>query len=140
MSIHEDLGRKPIVHASSDRSFAVLLAAVLVVVGAWPLARGDSPSLMALASAGVAALIAAFRPSILAPANRAWSALGRAMGAVAAPVATAVLFYGAIVPCGLLMRLAGRDLLRLRRDAQAKSYWIERDPPGPDPDSMPRQF
>jgi hypothetical protein len=38
------------------------------------------------------------------------------------------------------MRIAGKDPLRLRFDRQAKSYWIERHPPGPDPDSMKNQF
>jgi hypothetical protein len=39
-----------------------------------------------------------------------------------------------------MVRLFGKDLLRLKRDASAKSYWIERDPPGPEPQSMTRQF
>jgi hypothetical protein len=40
----------------------------------------------------------------------------------------------------LLMRLFGKDFLRLKRDPQAKSYWIERTPAGPAPDSMKNQF
>ena len=34
----------------------------------------------------------------------------------------------------------GKDPLRRRFDRDATSYWIERDPPGPEPDSMKRQF
>ena len=30
--------------------------------------------------------------------------------------------------------------IRLRRDPGAASYWIERDPPGPKPESMVEQF
>jgi hypothetical protein len=38
------------------------------------------------------------------------------------------------------MRLLGKDPLRLKFDREASSYWIKREPPGPDPDGMPRQF
>jgi hypothetical protein len=56
------------------------------------------------------------------------------------PIALGALFYLAFVPIGLLMRLAGKDPLRLRRDAGSASYWIPRRPPGPPPDSMTNQF
>ncbi|HEV8678686.1 MAG TPA: hypothetical protein VGQ90_04870 [Stellaceae bacterium] len=53
--------------------------------------------------------------------------------------AATALFFTAVVPIGLVMRVFGRDKLRLRRDAGAASYWIGRDPPGPAPGSMTRQ-
>jgi hypothetical protein len=37
-------------------------------------------------------------------------------------------------------RWLGKDPLRLRLDRDAVTYWIERNPPGPPPDTMPRQF
>jgi hypothetical protein len=40
----------------------------------------------------------------------------------------------------LILRLLGKDLLRLRRDPGAPTYWIERNPPGPEPESMANQF
>jgi hypothetical protein len=39
-----------------------------------------------------------------------------------------------------LMRLAGKDPLKLKRDAAAASYWVDREPPGPPPTSMTNQF
>jgi hypothetical protein len=44
------------------------------------------------------------------------------------------------VPTGLLMRACGRDPLRLKPDPEASTYWVERDPPGPKPESMIHQF
>jgi len=38
-------------------------------------------------------------------------------------VGLAVLFYGVITPFALVMRLGGRDLLRLRR-REASSHWV----------------
>ena len=34
----------------------------------------------------------------------------------------------------------GKDFLRLKLDRNAKSYWIDRSPPGPPPQSMKNQF
>ena len=52
----------------------------------------------------------------------------------------AFLFYAVVTPMGALMRVFGKDNLRLRRDDADASYWIKRDPPGPKPDSMNHQF
>ena len=53
----------------------------------------------------------------------------------------ALMFYGSFfLPMGLLMRMFGKDLLRLKREPEAASYWIVRDPPGPAPETMGKQF
>ncbi len=51
-----------------------------------------------------------------------------------------IIFYMAVTPTGLLMRLFRRDPLRLRHDPDAPSYWMDRDPPGPAPHSLKDQF
>ena len=56
------------------------------------------------------------------------------------PVMMGLVFYTTVTPIGLVRRLLGKDPLRLRLDRDAVTYWIERDPPGPAPDTMPRQF
>jgi len=35
-----------------------------------------------------------------------------------------LLFYGTILPTGLVMRPRGGDFLRLKREPDAESYWI----------------
>jgi hypothetical protein len=46
-------------------------------------------------------------------------------------VVLAAVFYGVFTPLGLVMRLCGRDALRLRPDPGAGTYWEPR--PGPPP-------
>ena len=38
------------------------------------------------------------------------------------------------------VRWRGKDLLRLKRDPAASSYWIPREPPGPPPETMRNQY
>jgi hypothetical protein len=84
--------------------------------------------------------IALLYPSLLHPLNRLWFAFGLLLGRVMTPVVMGLLFVLAVVPTALVMRLRGRDLLRLKIDRESKSYWIMREPPGPPRDSMGNQF
>jgi len=51
-----------------------------------------------------------------------------------------IVYYGCVTPVGWLMRLSGKDPLRLRFEPERKSYWETRQPPGPPPDSLMNQF
>jgi hypothetical protein len=50
------------------------------------------------------------------------------------------LFYLVFTPFGWLLRRMGKDFLRLKRSEAAQTYWIARQPPGPEPQSMSNQF
>ncbi|HPD47575.1 MAG TPA: hypothetical protein P5279_12790 [Anaerohalosphaeraceae bacterium] len=41
----------------------------------------------------------------------------------------AVIYYLILTPVGLFFRLVGRDLLGLKFDRRASSYWVKRRPP-----------
>ena len=49
--------------------------------------------------------------------------VGTAVGNFMGPVILTVLFFAVLTPLGLLLRLFGKDLLQLRRDPKATSYW-----------------
>ena len=51
-----------------------------------------------------------------------------------------VLFVLAFVPLGFLLRLRGFRPLRLELAPGDTTYWIDRNPPGPEPETMARQF
>ena len=59
---------------------------------------------------------------------------------VVSPIALGLIYVLGIVPTGLIMRLLGKDPLRLRFDPGAEDYWVRRNPPGPDPKTMTQQF
>jgi hypothetical protein len=137
---HEDLTREQYVEGSSDRSFGLVIAAVLLLVALGPLRHGHTPRWWALAVAVVFALVALAKPALLARLNRLWMKLGILLGKVVSPIALGILFYGVLTPLAVVVRLTGKDPLRLKLDPAADSYWILRKPPGPPPDSMTNQF
>lgn len=137
---HEDLTREQVVEGSSDRSFGVVFAVVFLLIAAWPLLYREGPRWWSLAISAMFAVVATARPSLLSGLNRQWMKLGLLLGKIVSPLALGLLFFGIITPIGFLLRLTGKDPLRLKYDRGADSYWIRREPPGPPPDSMTNQF
>ena len=137
---HEDLSRDQHVEGSSDRVFGLVFAGMFLVIAGLPLLHGGVLRWWPVGVAAAFALVALVKPSLLAGMNRLWIKLGVLLGKVVSPIALGILFYGVFTPLGAVVRLAGKDTLRLKFDPGANSYWIPRDPPGPLPDSMTNQF
>ena len=110
---------------SSNRSFGLTFAGAFAVLGAISLWRGLERGAWELGLAVGFLTVAGFAPGILAPLNRAWAWIGRGLNSVVSPLLIIVLFYGVVTPVGLAMRAVGKDTLRLRRDPQSSSYWID---------------
>ncbi len=137
---HEDFSRVQIVKGSSDRAFGWVFAVVFLGAALWPLLQRNPVRWWALVACAGVLVITVVRPSLLARPNHLWTRLGVVLGHIVSPIALGILFFGVITPIGALMRLAGKDPLRLRREVATPSYWVARTPPGPPPDSMENQF
>jgi len=139
-TIHESYSRNEAVVSGSDRWFGIVMAAVFALLSLlnwwhnghlWRWTGG-----IAVVFVGAALLC----PVLLRPLNWFWLRLGLLLHRVMNPIVMALVFFGAVLPTGLIMRAWGKDLLRLERQPDATSYWIERQPPGPTPESMRDQF
>jgi hypothetical protein len=123
----------------SDRSFGIVMAAFFAIVAVAPLWGGSNvlpwAALLSAAFLGTAVL----RPSLLHPLNRAWFRFGALLHRIVSPVVLGLLFFGVVTPTAVVMRAMRRDVLGLKFDASAKSYWIRR-PDGQAGSSMTRQF
>ncbi|MEE9139709.1 MAG: SxtJ family membrane protein [Alphaproteobacteria bacterium] len=139
-ALHEDFSRGPTAEAGSERAFGIVFAAVFTMIGLWPLLGGEGARLWSLALGGMFLVAALVRPALLAPLNRLWSRLGRLLHGIATPLVMGLLFFTAVTPTALVMRALGKNPLRLRFDRRARTYWIERRPPGPEPETMRNQF
>ena len=138
-STHENFSRDEASAPGSDRTFGLVMAgalALLALINGWHAGRAW-PWELALAALFLASAL--LKPSLLQPLNRLWTKLGLLLHRIVNPVVMGLLFFGTIWPTGLVMRMRGRDLLRLKRESAADSYWIAR-PPGPRPETMKDQF
>lgn len=137
---HEDFSRTHDVKASSNRAFGWVFVAVFAIIGAWPLFFGGAMRGWSIITAAALLLVTLLAPALLALPNRLWLRLGLLLNRIVSPVVLGFLFYIVVTPMGALMRLFGKDNLRLSRGNGESSYWIRRNPPGPKPDSLNHQF
>ncbi len=140
LQTHENLTRDEHLPGGSDRSFGLVFAAFFAIVAAWSWWHAGTWWPWAIGLAAVFGVLAVVAPAALALLNWLWMRLGLLMGKVMNPVILGIMFYGVMLPIGLLLRWRGKDLLRLKLDRAAPSYWIEREPPGPPPETMRNQY
>jgi hypothetical protein len=138
--LHENWSREETVKTSSDRTFGLVFAGFFALIALLPLVHGHRMRAWALVLSVCFLVVALVTPKVLAPLNRAWSALGLLLHKVTNPILLGILFYLVFTPFGWLLRLMGKDFLRLTWSTGAESYWILREPPGPEPQSMSNQF
>lgn len=125
------------VKIGTERSFAVVIAAVFCVVALWPLWHGGPLRLWALVSALVLLAIGFIYPRALKPFNVAWFHFGQWIGKFTTPIFMSLVFVIAVIPTGIILSILGKDPMRRQIDRTARSYWLKRDQ---QPGSMKAQF
>jgi hypothetical protein len=139
-AMHEDFSRAEQVKGSSNRAFGWTFAAVFLVIALWPLAFGGGLRWWSLTVAICVMLTTLVRPFWLTTPNRLWLRFGALLHRLASPVVLALMFYAVVTPIGVLRRAFGTDILSRRRGDPEGTYWVKRNPPGPKPSSMSKQF
>jgi len=130
----ENLPEPPAVKQLDNRIFGLIFSAIFLVIALWPLLSKGDPRQWALIAAAVFGIPAIVFPKILAPLNSLWAKFGLLMHRIINPVLMGLVFFIAVVPTGLILRLLGKDPMHRKFNASATSYWIKREP-----DSLPKE-
>jgi hypothetical protein len=85
---------------------------------------------------GTFLVITIINAKILLPLNKLWMKFGVLLGMIVSPIIMGIIYFGIFTP--IVMRLSGRDELRLRLKKQ-KTYWINRKTLN-EVDSFKKQF
>ena len=59
-------------------------------------------------------LVTLVKADLLLPLNKLWMRFGILLGKIVSPIVLGVIFFGIFTPIAFLMRLRGRDQLRLK--------------------------
>jgi len=124
----------------SDRSFGLTFTAIFALGGAWMAWKRRAYFPVLLCASGFFLLVSVAFPRVLHRLNVAWMGLAAVLNRIVSPIVLGVIFFGLLTPIAAAMRLRGRDVLHRRFAYDRDSYWVTRDPPGPDGSSFPRQF
>lgn len=141
MGTHERFEPLHAVKTSSDRAFGLVFACLFAIVGVSLMIGGRRPEYLWFFLASALFLIAALLvPAILAPLNKVWTRFGLLLHMIVSPLVLGSIFFLVVMPIGLAMRLFGKNPLPLHFDQGAKTYWIKREPPGPESGGFRDQF
>ena len=125
----------------SDRKFGFFFTFVFAVVAIAAAAIYGKflPGIVAAVISSVFLFTTLTRPSLLRGLNKSWAYIGLLMGLIISPVVLGLIYFGMFTPLAVVLRLKGRDELRLK-NRNLKSNWIVRDPLGPSPESFKDQY
>ena len=73
---------------------------------------------------------AVFAPNSLRAVEHYWMLFGEKMSIVMTFLILTVMYYVLITPLGVILRLMGKDLLSLKLEPTASTYWEKTDPSG----------
>jgi hypothetical protein len=136
---HEPYLRDNAEQGPSNRSFGALVATVCGAIAAFRIYKHEG-FLWWLIGAGALAAVTFAAPNLLSPLKRLWMKFGDVLSKIVNPIVMGILFFAVLTPFAYVVRAMGKKLLPTQFDQNLHSYWIERTPPAPDPDSMNRQF
>jgi hypothetical protein len=75
----------------------------------------------------VFSVLSVFCPNSLEKLNYYWYVLGIWLGKIVSPIVLGLIFFILISPIAIILRLRGRDELKLRRSSyEGSAYWIDR--------------
>jgi len=138
MSIRESMSG---VVLPSNRKFGFFFAVVFAAIALYTGYSGgiSGVSIAAAVVSVILILLALLAPSLLSTPNKYWAYIGLLLGLIVSPIVLGIIFFGMFTPIAAVLRLKGRDELRLKAQT-VDSVWITRTPSGPAPKSFKDQF
>ena len=117
------------------RWFGLLLLLFFLMVGgllSWEFESAKLFQILASVGAGLCVVYYVV-PPLRKPLYLGWLYAAFPIGWTVSHVILLLTFYLVVTPIGLIMRMVGKDSLKLRMDRSASTYWIQRKPMPPAP-------
>ena len=113
----------------SNRKFGIFFTFVFAVAAAYFYSSDIVTWVYIFSATSVVFLsITLIKDKLLLPLNKLWMRFGLMLGMIVSPIVLGVIFFGLFTPIATLMRLSGRDELKLKLSRKA-SHWISRSEP-----------
>lgn len=132
----------PTTHSKNDenRTFGLIMAGGLGALALFRSVWTGSIFIWPIAAAVLLFLTALVVPAWLAPIRTVWMRLAGVLGLINARMLLTLVFALVITPIALLLRLVGKQPIRLVPQPGATSYWHRRNEQEFAPKRMERQF
>ena len=121
----------------NNKSFGILFFIAFLLIALWPVIKGHNPRIIFFPIALVFLILGLMNSKILTPFSNLWIKFGEFLGLIIAPIVMGLVYFVILTPLSLLIRVFGKDLLKIKFLKKTSSYWIKREK---DLGSMNKQF
>ena len=109
----------------SNRNFGIVFFIVFLLIALWPLLNENELRLWSLLLSLTFLLLGVINSKFLTPFNILWFRFGIFLGNLISPIVMGFVFFLVVTPTGIIMKLFGKDILRLKKNKT--TYWINKD-------------
>jgi hypothetical protein len=118
-----------VIELPSNRKFGFFFTFVFAVAATYFYSSANvSLAYVFTGTASIFLLVTLIKSDSLHPLNKLWMRFGLLLGMIVSPILLGIIFFGMFTPIAMLMRLSGRDELRLKFSHKV-SHWISRSEP-----------
>ena len=114
---------------SSNRSFGIVFFIVFLFIALYPITYSEDIRIWSLIISFIFIILGLLNSKILTPLNKLWFKFGVILGIIISPIIMGIIFFLVVTPIGLIMKVLGKDLLRLKYNKKDNTYWIEKNGP-----------
>ena len=111
----------------NNRGFGFLFFIVFLVFGLWPIIDNGKINFFLISISFLFLILGLLNSKILTPLNKGWIKFGEALGIIIAPIVMCLVYFVILTPISLIVRIFGKDLLKLKSAKKIESYWIKRN-------------
>ena len=119
--------KKSKIKISSNKSFGIVFFTVFLIIAIWPLLNGYEIRYWSLIISIVFLILGILNSKILTPLNKIWLKIGILLGEFVSPIVMGIVFFLVVTPTGFILKLAGKNLLRLKKVNNINTYWIKKE-------------
>ena len=109
----------------SNKSFGIVFFIVFLIIALYPMLKGQDLRLWSLIISFIFLILGMINSSILNPLNKIWFKFGILLGNIISPIVMAIVFFGVVLPTGIVMKIIRKDLIGLKKNNK-NTYWIEK--------------
>ena len=109
----------------SNKSFGIVFFIVFLIIALYPMLKEQDLRLWSLIISFIFLILGMINSSILTPLNKIWFKFGILLGNIISPIVMAIVFFGVVLPTGIVMKILRKDLIGLKKNNK-NTYWIEK--------------
>ena len=105
----------------SNKNFGITFSIFFLLIIIYIFINYEKLNLWLLSASAIFFILGITNSNLLLPVNKIWFKFGIFLGKIISPLIMGIIFFLVVTPIGLIMRLLGKDLLKLKFSSD-KSY------------------